>query len=120
MSDIGLYTGIYKDIRTYAELVDQVLIELKMENAHLPNDYCHKLGEFLVTLAEEHLETLPSQRMASLFEEAHIEKTRYLSAGKALLANQADDTVIELLEKLAHLLENKQAHVVAKMRGGIS
>ena len=50
MSQIAMYSGVYEDIREYAELLDKVLIDLKGGNSS-PNDAIRrKLADLLKSL----------------------------------------------------------------------
>ena len=54
MSDIGLQVGFYTQVREYAELLDQTLIELKSTaSSSLGNDSARQLGTFLMALGAD-------------------------------------------------------------------
>ena len=50
MSHIAMYSGVYEEIRDYAELLDKVLVELKGGTSSPQDESRRKLGQFLKSL----------------------------------------------------------------------
>ena len=117
MSNPGFYSDIYQQIRTYAELVDTVLIGLKDDvRARDPNR--DKLAQVLDAFAEAEQEDLSIRIIVIMLggnSETNSERWSRLST--ALRAVKPDRTLIDDLERFAHTLEQQQADALAKMRG---
>jgi len=120
MSDMGLYAGLYEQIREYAELVDGVLIALK-EGKSSPSDTPRKeLGRLLANLAENGGDDLSARRIAMILRSKTDFDPKWSEVGSALLSDKVDEKTVDLLENLAQSLEEDQAATVARMRGGIT
>ena len=52
MSDMGLYSGLYDRFHNYGELLDRVLIELKLGTSSPNDDHRQKLAQLLVGLTK--------------------------------------------------------------------
>lgn len=117
MSNPGFYSDIYQEIRTYAELVDTVLIELKNDvRTRDPNR--EKLAQTFDAFAEAEQEDLSIRIIVIMLggnSETNREEWSRLSA--ALRSAKPDRTLIDNLERFAHTLEQQQADALAKMRG---
>ena len=120
MSDIGLQSGFYAQVRDHAELLDDALIELKTGTSPIAiNDATRRLGEFLTTLgASSDSQDLPTRLMAVLLRDCFTDQNNdWITLGQALLSGQVNDTIIKDLEALAWSLEQQQATAMARIRG---
>ena len=119
MSTVGLNAGLYLKIRRYAEMLDDVLIQLKSGSA-TPNDprvqslaaLLQKLGgpaprdaESLLLLAV--LQTADAPPPAQAWEQL----------GRELLSATPTPVLIAQLERLATTIEHERAGMLAAMRG---
>lgn len=120
MSNPGFYASIYEQIREYAELVDNVLIDLK-SGASLPNDpKRQELGNLLITLAGDTWENLPTRMIALMLRDHHNTKQKkWVQLGKDLLTGQSNSVVIKDLEALAVALEQEHEGTINRMRGSL-
>lgn len=118
MTNPGLYSGIYQQIREIAELVDDVLIHLKEEGEQAEKSSRQQLSELLEQLVVERTDTL-SLRMVSLLVigDDLTNRRRWTKLANVLKSNQVDNSVLTELDSLAQLLEQVQADAMAKMRG---
>ena|SRR5260221_14786011 len=120
MSDIGLQSGFYAQVRDYAELLDDALIELKTETATFGGkDSTRRLGEFLTSLgASSDSQDLAIRLIAVLLRDRlRDQHDDWVTLGQALLSGEVDDTIINHLEALAWSLEQQQATAMARIRG---
>jgi hypothetical protein len=118
MTNPGLYSGIYQQIREFAELVDDVLIALKAEDEKSDTPSRQKLAKLLSDLASEHTDTLPTRMIALLvIGDDDSSRVRWSRLATALKSEKVDRSAIDELENLAQLLEQVQADAIAKMRG---
>lgn len=118
MSDTSLYSGLYQQIREYAEMVDDVIIDLK-EGTSSPSDAHRKeLGELLVKLAGDRWDDLSTRLVALMLrDKGDIAQAEWARVGNALLSSKTDSSVVEPLEHLARSLEQEQAGVMERIRG---
>jgi hypothetical protein len=117
MSDAGLYSGLYEQIRGYAELVDDVLISLKAGTSHPADNERHKLAEFLMSLSSDHRDNFAAQRLLMILRTKVSGQPRWPDLGRALLSETESAQVIPPLESLARSLEDEQVNVTTRMRG---
>lgn len=118
MTNPGLYSGIYQQIREIAELVDDVLVNLKEEGDKADKSSRQKLAELLVQLAAERTDTLPLRIVALLvIGDDTNNRKRWARLANLLKSDKVDNSLIDELDSLAQLLEQVQADAMAKMRG---
>ncbi len=117
MSNPGLYSGIYQQIREHAELVDNVLVKLKTGEGN-DNSLRLELADLLSELSVEKTDTLSTRMIAMLvIGDDATSRARWRRLSNNLKAEKVDVSAIHELENLAQLLEQVQANAVAKMRG---
>ena len=117
MSNPGFYSDIYQQIRSYAEIVDTVLIGLK-DDTRSNDSNREKLAQILDAFAESEQEDLSIRIIVIMLggnNETNRERWSRLSV--ELRANKPDRILIDDLERFAHTLEQQQADALAKMRG---
>ena len=118
MSDAGLYSGLYEQIRECAELVDDVLIALKSGSSRPADGQRRKLGEFLIILSRNRRDDFAAQRLLAVLGTKAKAQPDWASLGSALLAESEDVRLITPLETLPRSLEDEQVSVTTRMRGG--
>jgi hypothetical protein len=118
MSDTSFYSGLYQQIREYAELVDDVLIGLKEGTSSSSDASRQKLGEFLLNLANDCSDDLPTRLLVLVLQDkGGVASAEWSRIGNALLSSEVDNSVVEPLEKLACSLEQEQAGAMARIQG---
>jgi hypothetical protein len=118
MSEAGLYSGLYDQIREYAELLDTVLIGLKGGTSYPDDESRRKLSNFLTSLGSRRWTDLSTRLVAILLrDKSDVDEREWVRAGNALLSPEVDGSVIELLENLALSLEQEQVGAMARLRG---
>jgi hypothetical protein len=117
MSQISMYSGVYEDIREYADLLDKVLIDLKGGNSSPDDPIRRKLADLLKSLLTSQTGDL-SMRMVNFLLRGtrEIDASELARIGELLESTQVDNSVIEPLERLAQSLEREQAVAMARMR----
>ena len=117
MSQISMYSGVYEDLREYAELLDKVLIDLKGGNSSPDDPIRRKLADLLKSLLTSQTGDL-SMRMVNFLLRGtrEIDASELARIGELLESTQVDNSVIEPLERLAQSLEREQAVAMARMR----
>lgn len=116
MSNPGLYSSVYQQIREYAALVDMVLISLK-ENPESADTHREQLSRLLADLANPEQTDLSLRIVAIMFGSETGSRKTWQRLSQALRNTQFERTVIHDLEQFAQVLEEKQADALAKMRG---
>ncbi len=118
MSETGLFSGTYDQIRQYAVMLDDVLIRMK-EGTSSPDDpQRQNVGKLLIKLAGPNYDD-PSNRLAVLIlhETVGLPAAEMLRAGETLLGGVVSDQHIETLERFAQGLEQEQARAMARIEG---
>jgi hypothetical protein len=118
MSSNGLYSGLYSQIRGCAELLDDVLLHLKIGDSHPSDSKRRELARLLEVSDESVGQDYASHLFKALVLEADPELTEnWARLGHALLSADSDREVIPQLEQLASSLENQRAAMLFRMRG---
>ena len=121
MSEISLYSGLYEQMREYAEHVDSVLIALKAGTSKPTDASRQKLAELLICLSADRCDDFSVQRLVVILRHKTGFDSKWPWVGHALLSITKGTSIplIESLENLARSLEDEQVRVVARMRGGM-
>jgi hypothetical protein len=120
MSQTAILSGMYDELREYAELLDQVLMELK-ERSSEHSEAQKKLGRFLAEVASARTPSLTARLIGALMRrEGHTAPDELGRIGARLNSQgseEIDPAAISKLEELARSLEQEQAVATARMRG---
>jgi hypothetical protein len=117
MSHIAMYSGVYEEIREYAELLDKVLIDIKGGTSSPRDEDRRKLGQFLRSLVTPRKGDLTMRLINILLRDNdEIDPPELAKIGGRLEGENVDSSVIEPLERLAQSLEQEQAVAMARMR----
>lgn len=121
MSQTAIFSGMYEELRDYAELLDKTLVELKSQN-YLPQDERRQqLGQFLRELGAAQSRSLAVRLLGRLLRrEGTVAPQELARIGGRLAGQEAiriDPGMISQLEKLARSLAQEQATALARMRG---
>lgn len=120
MSDTGLFSGIYEQVREYAEMLDKVLIHLKDGSSSQEDPERQELGRLFVKLAEPTYDDPSNRRAVLLLSGVSALSSKDLKrAGEMLLGSEKDGRSLATLERFAHDLEQEGASAMARMRGNI-
>lgn len=117
MSHIAMYSGVYEQIREYAELLDKVLIELKGGTSSPHDESRRKLGQFLKSLVVPQTGDLTMRLINVLLRDNdEVDPPELAEIGEKLETEEVDASMIGPLERLAQSLEQEQAVAMARMR----
>ncbi len=118
MSDTSLYAGLYEEMRGCADLVDNILVDLREHGAAPDLAGRQRLGNVLVRLADNQSDDLSSRLIMLLLQDRRvISRSEMLKIGQGLLSSQVEHSTAAALEQFAQALEQAQADTVARMRG---
>lgn len=117
MSATGLFSGLYSRIRQYAELLDDVIIQVKSKECDPGDPRRKKLAKLLIAIDDETAADLATQLLAILVREQREGRSGWAEVGQALLGPDVPHSVIPRLEELARAIENERAGMLAKLRG---
>jgi hypothetical protein len=121
MSQTAIFSGMYEELRDYAELLDKTLAELKGQ-AYLPqNERRQQLGQFLRELGQAQSRSLAVRLLGRILRrEGAVAPQELARIGGRLAGAEAvkvDPGMVAQLEQLARSLEQEQATALARMRG---
>jgi len=118
MSHTGLFSGLYSRVREYAELLDDVIIQLKSGRSTPSDPARQRLAKLLLALGKSSPADLSTQLLAALVKEQDGDRPgRWSEVGEALLGHEVTPRIIECLEALALTIEHERAGMLSKMRG---
>ena len=118
MSDSGLYTQLYAQLRTYAELVDLVIVDLGNPDGPSFNKERETLANMLRVLQTKPSTELGAVLLANVLHESKLTGPMdWQKIADALDRGEASPNVIGGLEELARALESERADIHARIRG---
>lgn len=118
MSDIGVHSNVYQRVRDYGQLIDEVLINLRSKPSVIADVSRRRLGELLAGLTATPPPNLQTAWLGMLIGGTDsTARADWAIVGRALLSATVDSGVIDKLEELARLLEERRTDALAKMRG---
>jgi hypothetical protein len=117
MSSTGLFSGLYSRVREYAELLDDVLIQLKSGEGGPRDQRRQKLAKLLLALDQSPAADLATQLLSVLVREQGDGSAQWADIGRVLLNPEVPESVVPRLEELARAVEHERAGMLAKMRG---
>jgi hypothetical protein len=116
MSNTGLFTGVYQQISGVADLIDDVLLDSRQQEDEQALAARRKLSKRLSSIIES-THSLSTKIIAILIEDSNqlsAPELKYLT--DKLSVAQMDNTVIDILERLANVLEIERTKALARMR----
>jgi hypothetical protein len=116
MSDTGLYVGLYDRIRTYAELLDDVLTRLKAKTSSPDDPQRRELARMLLDTAQTRPVDGASHLLCILLRAlGGHQQSHWAAIGQALLADHVSFSVIVWLEHLAASLEEERVGMLSRI-----
>jgi hypothetical protein len=120
MSWSGFNSGLYEQIRRYAEMTDQALLELKDESDHVGQENRERLGKLLSEIESMRREDLSARLMWLILRDSvKMSEQEIAGLGTALLSPERNESITNSLENLAQALAQEQAVVKSRMRSGL-
>lgn len=118
MSDPGLYTHLYAQLRDCAELIDQVIIDLETSRGVAGMKARETLATLLRALQAAPASSLDAMLLANVLRESRITgRANWNEVADAIDRGDASRAVIGRLEELARVLESERADMHARMHG---
>jgi hypothetical protein len=118
MSEIGQQLEFYEELYEQAELIDKVLLEIKVNQNTQDAVSSNELGEMLVSLSSKEWENSPARLFIILMRDfKRSQRLEWATVGEKLISHQYDETTISKLENLASALEQEQTNVMARIKG---
>jgi hypothetical protein len=117
MSWSGFNSGLYEQVRRYAEMTDQALLALKDETDHPGHENLERLGKLLSEIDTMRREDLSARLIwLILCDSVKMSDQEIAALGTALLSTGRSESISNLLEKLAQALAQEQAVLKCRMR----
>jgi len=118
MSEIGQQLEFYEELYEQAELIDKVLLEIKINQISQDSDYSGELGGMLISLNDEEWENSPARLFIILMRDfRRVQRLKWATIGEKLISRRFDDETVNKLENLASVLEQEQTNVMARIKG---
>jgi Trp operon repressor len=117
VSHFGIYPGLYSRIRRYAELLDNVLVELKSGETCGQTPNRKQLGQLLVHLEDRNRGDVSAQFLQLVLNRREPSALQqWAKVGRTLLSDEIPQTVIKELEGLADTLERERIDAAIHLR----
>lgn len=118
MSETGLLSGLYQQAHKYADLVDQVLINIKTGHKSSGDPARKELCDFLTQIEDQTSTDLPTRWLLMVLERrSQFSQVNLARLGKRLLAqDDVDQETLTQLESFAQALEEEQVEAMMRMR----
>lgn len=118
MSDPGLYTHLYTQLRDCAELIDHVIIDLESTGNVAGKRQREALVELLRTLQSSPTSTLNTTLLVNVLRARKpTPQANWGEIADALDRGDSSQTVIKPLEELARVLESERADMYSRIHG---
>ena len=118
MSAIGLYSGIYAQLREFGELLDEVLMGLKGGSSLGNRINVDALASRFEEIGAQDAVNLQTQMLRVVLQKRMGKSPGYwVNLGHRLRNEKADDELVAVLERMATVLEHERAGAFAEMRG---
>jgi hypothetical protein len=118
MSDPGLYTHLYAQLRDCAELVDRVIIDLATTGGTTGTEEREALVGVLRALQAGPATNLSAMLLSNVLRDGVVARpVNWGDIADAIDRGEASETVIARLEELARALESERADIHARMHG---
>jgi hypothetical protein len=118
MSDPGLYTHLYIQLRDCAELIDQVIVQLETMAGSSHAKEREALASLLRTLQLAPASNLNATVLANVLRESRLAgKANWNEIADAIDRGDASKAVIGQLEELARAVESERAEMHARIQG---
>jgi len=118
MSDTSLYSGIYQQLREYAELVDEIIFQLRKSSYEQVSTVIQKLGDMLFDVSNQQTSDLSSRIIGMMLENNEvISRDKIFTLAENLVNKREDESLLSDLQLLAQALEKERIEVLARIRG---
>ena len=118
MSDPGLYTHLYAQLRDCADLVDRVIIDFETTGGATGTEERKALVAVLRALQAAPATNLSAMLLSNVLRDGTLSRpVNWAAIADAIDRGEASQTVIARLEELARALKSERAEMHARMHG---
>lgn len=118
MSDPGLYTHLYAQLRDCADLVDRVIIDFETTGGATGTEERKALVAVLRALQAAPATNLSAMLLSNVLRDGTLSRpVNWANIADAIDRGEASQTVIAQLEELARALKSERAEMHARMHG---
>jgi hypothetical protein len=118
MSEPGLYTHLYAQLRHCGELIDQVIVDLEVTGGCAGRKQREDLAQLLRLLETSPTSDLDAVLIANVLRETKAASgTNWAEVADAIDRGDLSERILERLEELARALETQRADMHARMHG---
>ena len=118
MSDPGLYTRLYVQLRDCAELIDRVIVDLETNSCVVGTKEREALTGLLRSLQAAPASSLDAALLTNVLREKRVAaRENWHQIADAIDRGEGSKSVIAPLEELAQALESERADMHARING---
>ena len=118
MSDRSLQSGYYSTITYLAELLDEVLVQLKLAQGGAPSSEIEKVAKMLEAAASEEHRDLSAAFLRLILRDGLGEQQQtWQELSVRLGKGECDEQDVETMEQIAEVVDTERASAFRKMRG---
>lgn len=118
MSDRSLQSGYYNTITYLAELLDEVLVQLKLARGGAPSSEIEKVAKMLEAAASEERRDLSTAFLRLILRDGLGEQQQtWQELSVRLGKGECDEHDVETIERIAEVVDTERASAFRKMRG---
>lgn len=118
MSESGLYTHLYVQLRHCAELIDHVIVALSAGNTAGDRKLHQDLANILRAVQNAPSSNLDAVLLANILRESRVAAgADWMAIADGIDRGEISETGIEMLEALAKALETQRAYMHARVHG---
>ena len=117
MSDRSLQSGYHSRITYLAELLDEVLVQLKLARSAAPSSEIEKVAKMLEAASEERRDLSTAFLRLILRDELGEQQQTWQELSVRLGKGECDEQDVETMERIAEVVDTERASAFRKMRG---
>jgi hypothetical protein len=117
MSNMGLYSGLYDQIRSHAALFDEVLVGLRSGDSTPSDPARQRLANLLLAVATNPASDFSLRALDIALRDGQVgDKRIWVQVARALQAPEVEPAMVARLEQMALALEAERTGTLARMR----
>lgn len=121
MSQTAISFGMYEEVRDYAELLDNILINVNDSAQHDLTESNQNLSQFLAEVGDSATSNLTARYIGLILNQKNQNLRRNLVSVGRKMGNRSTESLnskeIKILEDFARFLEGEQIEAAARIRG---
>ena len=116
MSDIGAQSNVYQRLRSYGELVDDVLLNVRNRGISTVDERRRQLALLLIATTESGARPVEAGWFATLLTAHELQAINWHQVGEQLLQPGYESQIEPSLEQLARALEGRRSDTLDRIR----